>query len=140
MKKSSFFIAFDGDLVGRKLEELIITHKLSELIEYSHLVNKSVAGIRSTCDNLGGKTYLQGGDSLLVELPDYKDFIEQFISNRQKGDISFSVGIGKDAVQAYLGLKFAKAVGRGSVILVEVENGNLEFIEISQSSGFQVSD
>lgn len=133
MTKTSFFVALDGDLIGRKLEELIITNKLNELIEYSYLVNKSVADIRSTCDDLGGKTYLQGGDSLLVELPNYKDFIDNFISGQKQRAISFSIGIGKDAVQAYLALKFAKSKGRGSIILIEVKDSNFEFREISQS-------
>lgn len=52
MNIESFFVAIDGDLVGRKIERLIISNKLDELIEYSHSINKSINSIRSVADTV----------------------------------------------------------------------------------------
>jgi hypothetical protein len=130
MTIESFFVAIDGDLVGRKIEKLIISNKLDELIEYSHSINKSVDSIRLVADSVGGKTYLQGGDSLLVEVKSYQSFIEKLIEIHSGLVATFSVGIGKNVVEAYLALKFAKSAGRGLIILVEVVNGEFEFRHI----------
>jgi Cu/Ag efflux pump CusA len=127
----SFFVAIDGDLVGRKIEKLIISNALEELVQYSHSINDSVENIRLVADSVGGKTYLQGGDSLLIEVSSYKSFIEEFDAIRIKLAATFSVGIGKNVVEAYLALKFAKSVGHGSIVLVEVLDGELEFRQIA---------
>ncbi|MFB2839534.1 mCpol domain-containing protein [Floridanema evergladense] len=127
----TFFIAVDGDLVGRKIEKLIISSELDELVTYSHLINESVNKMRSFSENIGGKTYLQGGDNLLVEVADYQAFVEQIISSRAEMAASFSVGIGRNAVEAYLALKFAKSAGRGLIILVEVIDGKYQFKHIA---------
>jgi|SanBayMetagenome_1026888.scaffolds.fasta_scaffold07997_3 minimal CRISPR polymerase domain len=127
----SFFVAIDGDLVGRKLEKLIISNRLDELVEYGHSINKSIDNIRVIADSIGGKTYLQGGDSLLIEVKSYQSFIEKFILIHVGLAVTFSVGIGKNAVEAYLALKFAKSAGRGLIILVEVINGEFEFKHIT---------
>jgi len=134
MTTNSFFISLDGDLVGQQLEKLIITNELNKLIEYSHSVNEAVNKIRSISDDLDGKTYLHGGDSLLVELQDYKPFIEKFLDSQSEILTSFSVGIGRDVIQAYLALKFAKSAGRGLIVLAEVKNNEFEFKEISRSN------
>ena len=131
MSIESFFIAIDGDLVGRKIEQLIISNQLDELIEYSHSINKSVNGIRLVADSVGGKTYLQGGDSLLMEVKSYQSFIEKLIEIHSELVATFSVGIGKNVVEAYLALKFAKSAGRGLIILVEVVNGEFAFKHIN---------
>lgn len=127
----SFFVAVDGDLVGQKLENLIISDELEKLVQYNNFVNESVKKIRSFSDHLGGKTYLHGGDNLLVELSDYESFVEQIRANKEKMAISFSIGIGRNAVEAYLALKFAKSTGRGLIMLVEVINGSFNFRQIN---------
>lgn len=127
----SFFIAIDGDLVGRKIEKLIISNKLDELIEYSQAINQSVNSIRLVADSIAGKTYLQGGDSLLVEVKSYQSFIEKLIVIHSELIVTFSVGIGKNPVEAYLALKFAKSSGRGLIILVEVINGEFKFRQVT---------
>ncbi len=131
MNIESFFVAIDGDLVGRKIEKLIISNRLDELVEFSHSINNSVDNIRWLADSIGGKTYLQGGDSLLVEVKSYQSFIEQFIAIHSGLAVTFSVGIGKNVIEAYLALKFAKSAGRGLIVLVEVINGEFEFRHIT---------
>lgn len=131
MTVESFFVAIDGDLVGRKIEKLIISNKLDELLEYSHSINNSVDNIRLIADSLGGKTYVQGGDSLLIEVKSYQSFIEKFIAIHSGLAATFSVGIGKNVIEAYLALKFAKSAGRGLIVLVEVINGEFEFRHIT---------
>ncbi|NJK34052.1 MAG: mCpol domain-containing protein [Oscillatoriales cyanobacterium SM2_2_1] len=126
-----FSVAIDGDLVGRKIEKLIISNKLDELIEYSHVINKSVDSIRLVANSVGGKTYLQGGQSLLVEVKSYQSFIKKLIEIHLGLVATFSVGIGKNIVEAHLVLKFAKSAGRGLIILVEVVNGEFKFRHIT---------
>lgn len=130
----TFFVAIDGDSVGRKIEKLIISNRLDELVEYNHSLNRSIDSIRLIADNIGGKTYLQGGDNLLIEVKSYQSFIEKFITIHAELAATFSVGIGKNVIEAYLALKFAKSSGRGLIILVEVVNGKFEFLNLSTFS------
>lgn len=123
----TFFIAVDGDLVGRKIERLIISGELDELVNYSHLINESVERIRLFAESIGGKTYLKGGDSLLAAVPEYQSFIDQVKSHQTEMAASFSIGIGKNVVEAYLALKFAKSSGSGLIILAEVIDGEFKF-------------
>ncbi|MDC0835591.1 mCpol domain-containing protein [Geitlerinema sp. CS-897] len=130
MKTNSFFVAIDGDLVGRKLEKLIVSNELDELERYSYSINESINRIHFLSETFNGKTYLKGGDSLLIELLEYQLFVEEFISKQSGMPTSFSVGIGRNAVEAYLALKFAKSAGRGLIVLVEVLNNTFEFKQI----------
>lgn len=131
MIEKNYFIAIDGDSVGRNIEQLIMSSKLHELYEYSYTINKYIDNLRLFSENLGGKIYLQGGDSLLVELSEYQAFIEKIILTQSEIKTSFSVGIAKCSVEAYLALKYAKSLGKGLVILVENSNGSLRFKHIT---------
>ena len=131
MTETNYFIAIDGDSVGRHIEQLIMSSKLHELYEYSYTINQYIEKLRLFSENLGGKIYLQGGDNLLVELSEYQLFIEKMILTRSETKASFSVGIAKRSVEAYLGLKYAKSAGKGLVILVENSNGSLHFKHIT---------
>lgn len=134
MNRESFFIAIDGDSVGRKIEKLIISNNLDELVEYSRSVDSAVNSIRVIANHFGGETYLQGGDNLLIEVQNYRVFVEKFIAMRSGLTTSFSMGIGKSVVESYLALKFAKSAGRGLIILADVTHGKFEYKNITENN------
>ncbi|WP_338429613.1 mCpol domain-containing protein [Synechococcus elongatus IITB3] len=127
MRSKSFFIAIDGDLVGRKIENLIISQELDSLARYSHLMNKMIENMCLIATDLGGKIYLKGGDSVLFEIKSYQTFIKDFVGMKTELDTTFSVGIGKNLIEAYLALKYAKSLGNGLIIISETINKKNQF-------------
>lgn len=130
MNSKKFFIAIDGDLVGRKLEKLIISEKLDELVIYAQSIDNTINKFRSFAEAYNGKIYLQGGDSLLFEIPEYKLFLEKVKSIQSNIPTSFSIGIGISAVEAYLALKFAKSSGSGLIFIVKNVDNKITFKQI----------
>jgi GTP cyclohydrolase III len=123
----SWFVALDGDQVGRRIEQLILSAKLSELSSYSQSVVDAIKTLESILLKAGGKVYMTGGDNLLAEVTDINFFLSNFISIRDELVCSFCVGIGTDPIKAYLALKFAKSCASRTIVQAEELEINIQF-------------
>jgi GTP cyclohydrolase III len=123
----SWFVALDGDQVGRRIEQLIISAKLSELSSYSKSVLDAIKTLESILLKAGGQVYMTGGDNLLAEVTDIDLFLSNFISIRDELVCSFCVGIGTDPIKAYLALKFAKSCAPRTIVQAEELEINIQF-------------
>jgi GTP cyclohydrolase III len=123
----SWFVALDGDQVGRRIEKLILSAKLSELSSYSKSVLDAIKTLESILLKAGGQVYITGGDNLLAEVTDIDLFLSNFISLRDELVCSFCVGIGKDSIEAYLALKFAKSCAPRTIVKAEELEINIQF-------------
>lgn len=126
MHRSSF-VALDGDQVGRRIEQLILSAKLSELSSYSQSVLDAIKTLESILLKAGGKVYMTGGDNLLAEVSDIDLFLSNFISIRDELVCSFCIGIGTDPIKAYLALKFAKSCAPRTIVQAEELEINIQF-------------
>lgn len=123
------YIALDGDSIGRKIEGLILTEKLEDLVRFSQAVDKLIDDIsRSILEN-DGTIYLSGGDNILAFDPRIESTIDRLkMINSNGSGIRFSVGYGESIKLAYLGLKYAKQSNGIGIVKFIVKNGQLTHV------------
>jgi hypothetical protein len=129
----NYFMAIDGDQIGKKLEHFVIKEELIDLEQFSTQVNEIVAKMGSQAIDLGGHVYLEGGDSLLVGINQIDPFLKYLAAATEKIPVTFSIGIGQSSVSAYLALKYAKTLGIGLVVQAEGELNSPFFKTISNT-------
>ena len=104
------FLAYDGDKVGRKLENLLIEND-EQLIEvFAKEVLKALCKLENSLLNEGCKVIFASGDSVLAK-SNTQFYFEKI--DRQYGGITFSLGVGETPLEAMLALKKAKSNGSG---------------------------
>lgn len=109
-------VSIDGNDVGKHLEKWILQEDLYQLKLYSEKITASVRTMEEAIINLGGKCFLVGGDNILSEISNDKmDELIAIIQSCQETDLTFSVGIGESITDAYLALKYVKAIRSGYI-------------------------
>jgi len=127
MTEPSYFLAFDGDLVGRVIEKLVIAGELETLRIFSGNVTRALEIITALIVSAHGKIYLQGGDNILAETQSYRGILARFRDLKEDFPVSFSIGIGHTPMLAYVALKYAKACGSGLSVLAKEQEGSVLF-------------
>lgn len=125
----SFFLAADGDDVGRKIEFLIVSNQVESLALFFTNFHDAMFWLSEVLENnFDAKIIFSGGDSLLAELKGESfqvkklDDLRSEFHDRSKATISF--GLGFNPRQAYFALKLAKASGKNrSEVFQEYVNG-----------------
>lgn len=102
------FIAYDGDRIGRKLENFLIENDETKIEQFANMVFEALKKIESDLRKCGCKIIFASGDSIFAKTT--SDFDPEKI-NRNFGDITFSLGIGETPLEAMLALKKAKSNG-----------------------------
>ena len=112
------FISIDCNNTGRIIESYLLRNDVIGLRAYNLKLNNIIDIVSSKIENLGGIIYLSGGDNVLALINDDVVFeISLFIDELSESEICFSVGLGSDAVSAYIALKYAKSVkAKGPVV------------------------
>lgn len=113
----SFFLAADGDDIGRKIELLIVTNQIDVLSEFFKDFQSSMFWLSEKLKNDFDATIIfNGGDNVLakiqieeIQIKKIENLRNNFF-NRSKATLSF--GIGLSPRQAYFALKLAKASGK----------------------------
>ena len=110
------YISIDGNDIGKRLEGLILSDNLEELQTFSSRITFLVDTIEKYIIKQGGKCFLSGGDNILAFLPEEKVHeTVKYVNSLKKEEISFSIGIGDDVIDAYLALKYAKSMKKGYI-------------------------
>lgn len=126
---NSFFLAADGDDVGRKIEFFIVMNQVESLSSFFNDFQAAMLWLSDILeDEFSAKIIFTGGDNLLAEFQseniqlDRLEKVRVEFSDRSKATLSF--GIGSNPRQAYFALKLAKASGKDrSEIFQEHVNG-----------------
>ena len=120
------YIAIDGNDVGKHLEGLILSGDLEGLHAFSLKITFLINTIEQFIIKQGGKCFLRGGDNILAYImQDKLMVIVKYISTLKTDDISFSIGIGNDVIDAYLALKYAKSMKKGYICRKDNNNFNI---------------
>ena len=105
------FISIDCNNTGRIIESYILNNGIIGLRRYNLRLNNAIDSLSKWIIEIGGTVYLSGGDIILALIG------EEFISDARlhidkytEPEIQFSIGVGRDALSAYLALKYAKAI------------------------------
>lgn len=120
-----FYIAIDGDDVGRQIEYLVVNNKSQQLSEFSTKYEYAMVWLEQQLKNiLDVKIIFRGGDSLLCTSSKEQASIEEEINSLKKEfidlvEVTLSVGIGSSLREAYFALKLAKANGKNRITLFD---------------------
>lgn len=104
----NLFIAIDGNSTGRILENYIFNSKLEELSVFSNSVKRRINTLEEKIIDLNGTVIMCGGDNILafISSEQIKGIIQCVYS--LSDELTFSIGIGKEPIDCYLALKYAK--------------------------------
>lgn len=117
----------DGDKVGGIIDAYFIKNDINALEIFSARVAAAMEEIRKTVIDDSGTVVFCAGDSILFHGIFGDSWCDHILTLfLTKTGCTASMGIGRTATEAYLGLKLAKASGGGKVIhyslLKELEN------------------
>ena len=113
-----WFVALDGDDVGRRLEQCMLLNDLKSLREFTQafecVVQSLLEGISSV---QGSRVVLAGGDSILltVDEPAVPTLLAVIKKALLGTEFTFSGGCGPTMRAAYLSLKLAKTRGKNRI-------------------------
>lgn len=119
---NSYFVAIDGDDVGRKLEYYMLINDTASLRSFSQSFERAIIWLRDRLANTyNGDIVFWGGDNMLAFVALAEGSINQIdklrMEFREYTDSTVSIGIGITPQDAYLALKLAKASGKNQTYL-----------------------
>ncbi len=105
------YIAIDGDSVGTRLQQLILEEKLEELRCFSNSVKDTLFRFVQVLEKHGGIVYMDGGDNVFAECNrECAQIVAEYVSVENKRNrICYSLAIGENTQDTYIGLKYAKS-------------------------------
>jgi hypothetical protein len=124
------YMGLDGDDVGRNLERYFIENDEFHLSELSNKISKSINSLTEFLRTLGYDIIFVAGDNILckgenIDIEALLNYLGSF-----NGPCTFSGGIGKTIEQTYLALKYAKSVGKNSLVRCD-GNNNFEIFRFN---------
>ncbi len=115
------FISIDGNNIGKRLEQYILSERFDELKSFSDRVSTAVSDLSRFVIEIGGKVLMSGGDNLLATVPKNECCsLKCFFDGIQSRALFFSMGIGHNARSSFLALKYAKATEATCVVYEDV--------------------
>lgn len=104
------FISIDGNSIGKRLEQYILSEQFDALKSFSNRVSTAVSDMSHHIIEIGGTVLMSGGDNLLATVPkDKYNLLKCFFDGIQSNEIHFAMGVGHNARASFLALKYAKA-------------------------------
>ncbi len=124
------YIAIDGDSIGKLLEKYIVTNNLDRLRLLSADIQHDIDHLSDLITNIHGYIIMKGGDNILCQCDvEYSDnIIEELLNINNDREYHFSVGIGNNAINAYLALKHAKLSKNTVIRLITDTNNKFEIL------------
>lgn len=104
------YISIDCNNTGRIIESYLLSDNLSALRKYNLKLNNAIDNLSKKIEDIGGIIYLSGGDNILAQIGvEYIQTVISYVDEYTEPEIQFSIGLGEDAVSAYIALKYAKS-------------------------------
>ena len=120
----NWYLALDGDDIGRRLELHMLTENESELKKFSATFEEVLSRLmENILQDRDVVILLQGGDSILIGVPRAKiDMVVEKVRAAVYGSgFTFSGGYGSTMRESYLALKLAKATGKNRILAADVK-------------------
>lgn len=105
------YIAIDGDSVGMRLQQFILEEKLEELKCFSNSIKDTLFRFTQVLEKCGSVIYMNGGDNIFAECTKECAYIiaEYVYMENQKKQICYSLAVGENTQDTYIGLNYAKS-------------------------------
>ncbi len=108
---NNYYISIDCNNTGRIIESYLLNNNLPALRRYNLKLNKAIDNLSRRIEEVGGIIHLSGGDNILAQIGEESiQKIILYVDEYTEPEIQFSIGLGEDAVSAYIALKYAKSV------------------------------
>ena len=115
------FISIDGNNIGKRIEQYILSEQFDTLKSFSDRVSTVVSELSQFIIGIGGTVLMSGGDNLLATVPQKEcSSLKYFFDGIQSYGIPFAMGIGHNARTSFLALKYAKSTEASCIIYEEV--------------------
>lgn len=118
IKPGMFFIAADGDGVGKKVGRAVLANDADELHKISNRIDAAQDFVLHWCKQVDGIKVSGGGDEAVMAVP--REALKKLESLRKSVEKSFgytiSVGVGKSLSEAGTALLVAKLRGKDRVV------------------------
>jgi hypothetical protein len=117
-----WFLALDGDDIGRRLELHMVTEDANGLKAFASSFEDALDRLFRRIDALASVgVLLRGGDSLLLTMPEFEiAIVVDLVRSAMDGTgFTFSGGYGPTMRAAYLALKIAKATGKDKIVALD---------------------
>lgn len=105
------YIAIDGDSVGTRLEQFILEGRLEELKIFSNSIHDTLFCFVRILEKHGGVVYMNGGDNIFAECSrECAQIVAEYVAcENKKNQICYSLAIGENTQDTYIGLNYAKS-------------------------------
>jgi hypothetical protein len=118
IKPGMFFIAADGDGVGKLVGRAVIANDVEELHKVSNRIDAAQDFILHWCKDVGGTKISGGGDEFSAAIP--KEALKKIEALRKSVEKSFgytlSIGVGKSLSEGGTALLVAKLRGKNRIV------------------------
>jgi hypothetical protein len=118
IKPGMFYIAADGDGVGKKVGRAVLANDVDELHKISNRIDAAQDFILHWCKDVSGVKVSGGGDEFTAAVP--QDALKKLEALRKSVEKSFgytiSVGVGKSLSEAGTSLLVAKLRGKDRIV------------------------
>ena len=118
MNSNKIYLSLDGIGVGKMLEKYLFQENPEALHRFSQDLTELINEISSFICECGGTVFLSGGDNILAFLPaeSIQRVIDKVDNRKKLIELHFSIGMGSSLTDAYLALKYAKAIGGNPIV------------------------
>ncbi len=118
IKSGWFFIAADGDGIGKLVGRAVIANDVDELHKVSNRIDAAQDFILHWCGDVGGKKISGGGDEFTAAIPpEAKDGLKDLRASIEKSfGYTISVGVGRNLSEAGTALLVAKLRGKDCIV------------------------
>lgn len=105
------YIAIDGDSVGIRLQQLILEERLEELKAFSNSIHDTLLSFVRILEKHGAVVYMHGGDNIFAKCTrECAQIVSEYVAVENKRNrICYSLAIGKNTQDTYMGLQYAKS-------------------------------
>lgn len=109
------YLAIDGDNIGLLLEKSLLSNNEIEIRAISEKIKKEIDRIAQHLSERGYKMLICAGDNILCKAKAIDP--HHIVSLLESSSIPFSAGIGSSLRSVFLSLRYAKATGKGKLVI-----------------------
>ncbi len=116
----AYYISLDGDDIGNKIAKCYLENDEAKLTRTIHELNSILTQIRDYLNFRGFEIIFFAADGIACKGLDL-DLLafSQHLQKVGKPMYSFSVGIGDDLQSSFIALKYAKSIGKNTIVVSE---------------------
>lgn len=116
----SLYISLDGDDIGNKIARSYIENDEEKLTKIINQLEQILTHICEYLKSLGFEIIFCAADGIACKGGNVEIYgFAQYVKSIGKPNYTFSVGIGTDLQSSFFSLKYAKSIGKNTVVICE---------------------